>query len=340
MTLRPVLFLFATALSIHCAGQLTLDERPCPCADGQVCCPGENVCRAASACSAGDDAGGAGMGGSSGGGGGSINPPNVTTLGGQYAVQVKIPVSWPQMPLVAAGAGVITFKAALNTLQDNTRLKATGSLCDLSYPDFEGNPSSAGKGQKWGFGFDASVFEKGQLTPFVFDIISSAPAPPAHVSSTTPFPIVVGTQFVNPLRDPWPATPSEIVSFDSDADGMHGVTLSFKEGRPYSSFPTAFVPGSPVTSKVGWAARIVVAIDGNVATSGNWDGSVAVVSINGKSAIDNHVVDCATANGSCTVEQEEFLRSQFPIYTPQGKATLAVRATTDLGCAAVRNVVF
>src|SRR6185295_1576615 len=123
----------------------------------------------------------------------------------------------------------------------------------------------------------------------------------------------------SPADDPWPGGGDQLMTRDDDNDGKPGVRATAATGPGYAYYPLDLLKLTRA-SKIDLAFRQVVNMKGKVDTCDRISGSVDVPSINGKPALDSHVVGCETSTGAkCTAANAQFLdQNQVKIQPAQG----------------------
>jgi hypothetical protein len=297
--------------------------------------------------------------GDDGGGGtlpeASLGPCNYD---GVWATRISIPVSWSPQGLnsiiLAPGTGKIEqWIRGSRTHQGSTLTDAT-VVCGVSLPDFKSTMLALN--ETYGVRFPPSLFDNHYLPVFqVTGTISGDSAGATY--STTPTAALLGVTMSSATSDSWPSDPTTLSAVDMDKDGKPGVTVlvasGVTSGGYYAQIPVELPAiGAPLTSvaradKLYLAIRQVTSVSGTVKDCDHISGTVNIPTINGKTAIDSHVLGCELADGGdCSTtasfgstSQAGFVDNTQPVFTPTGTGTFdSVRIPSGTTCASVRSM--
>ncbi|HEX4445449.1 MAG TPA: hypothetical protein VH044_01880 [Polyangiaceae bacterium] len=266
---------------------------------------------------------------------------------GTWGSRITIDVSWEPQGLMgfilAPGTGQIRQWVKGVRVQNGTTLSDSSVVCGIELPDFKETVGVGG--ETYGVRFPDSLFDNSYLPGFTVTAGLTGLFPGATYSTTTTA-ALLGLTMANPTVAPWPATIT--TESDMDRDGKPGVTVSVAQGASYSNIPVGTPPlllPFPRASKIYLAIRQLTVATATVQDCGHMTGTVLIPQINGKSAIDSHILgcalvdggDCTTNSSSSTDSQESFVDNTQPVFTPSGTTKFQSRLLApDAGCGDVR----
>lgn len=277
-------------------------------------------------------AGGSGGSGGSGSGGTTANPLGCN-FDGTWGSYISAPVSWPATPLVLqAGTGALQQWNLTVFKQEGLNVKAETVPCSIYLPDLQSD--FFGGYSKFGIRFPDTLFDAGAVPSTKFVLYGDV-ASGTYSYHTDPFAILLGIRLDAPTTDPWPAVGSQHI-VDDDLDNKVGVTVVPAPGNGYSLPPTDLNGGR--ADLIYIAERTVSFLAGTITGCDQIEGSVTIVSINGKPGIDSSVIGCRKVGGTeCVANDAAFIDANRPQYTPTGLGTITtVRLPSGAGCPDVR----
>jgi hypothetical protein len=299
------------------------------------------------------------MGGAGSGGTGGTTPtfdagpvdPNLPPLArcdlsGTWASIIRVPVTWPEAPLVLhMGTGeVIQWNISQRVRDTATMYHEVTAPCGIFLPDLSG--SVLANNQKFGIRFPNQMFDDGDVPPVVFSTTTTVVGTDVNWTSST-VALLTGLLMANPESAPWPSDTFPVAQTpDEDHDGATGVTVLPVDPATDSSYNWPPVGLPPITggdypraSRISVAVRSVATLSGNVSSCEEMRGAVNITVIGGAPALNSMVIGCTKTTGEvCNDSEASFLNSARPQFVPSGPGTLAsVRLPSAAGCPDVRS---
>ena len=293
--------------------------------------------------------------------GDAVNTPGFDggcDFNGTWATQIKIDVTWEPQGLtsviLASGSGTITQwvkGVRVQTAAAPLQLSDNSVACGIDLPDFQA--TTLGLNEVYGVRFPDSLFDDGYIPPFTVNGALTLQSNGTFSYSTTPTAVLLGLTMMSPASDPWPSTVTTAV--DQDMDGNPGVTIAVAQGplatptttaTDYSYIPTGVpAPFMPINlaSSLYVAIRQVTTTIGTVQDCNTITGTVGIQTIDGKAAIDSHVLGCELLDGGeCTTgasSEAAFVDNTQPVFTPSGTTSFtSIRVPKGSSCEYVRSM--
>jgi hypothetical protein len=248
------------------------------------------------------------------------------------AMHVVIQVTWPATLAAAAGSGKAELWSRTKVKANGNDLSGEVDACGLVLPEtvFSAAGALATGGKKFAVDAPDSVWEGKHVPVTTFSGTQSGYAMGSTIQQAS-----VALQGVT-LADPkaaWPASGTDLETFDFDDDTFPGWTAVARNGGGYVLPPTAIglVGSAPSTDKVYTASRATVALNGKRTACDAHSGPA-------DASIDYHVVGCHIMAGDkqCDAAQTDFQDQQRMVYV-SGSATYEAKTVPDAAtCADVR----
>ena len=264
---------------------------------------------------------------------------------GTWATIIRVPVTWPEAPLVLYGGQgeVIQWNISHRVRSTLTTYQETSANCGIYLPDLSGAVLTLN--QKFGIRFPSDMFDKGEIPPAVFAATTSVVGLDVQYEAG---PVISLTGLVMPdaTTAPWPATLPVGETPDEDHDGMPGVTVvAVDPGTdPSYNWPPVGLPPSlgadyPRAARIAVAVRTVANLRGTATDCNEIRAAVDIPLIGGNAALNSMVIACMKTTGEpCTDAEASFLNGERPQFTPSGPGTLvSVRVPDAAGCPDVRT---
>lgn len=299
-------------------------------------------------------AGGAASAGSGGAatGGAPMDPtmamdagPGGCDFGGTWATIIRVPVTWPEAPLVLYGGqgDVIQWNISHRVRTGATTYQETTANCGIFLPDLSGAVLT--NNQKFGIRFPTDMFDKGEIPPATF--IATTELVGSDVQYTAgPVVLLTGLKMPDAATADWPTSFPADQTPDEDMDGMPGVTVVAVDPMTDPSYnwppvglPPTFGADYPRASRIAVVVRSVANLHGTASDCNEIRAAVDIPPIDGTPALNSMVIGCIKTTGDpCSDSEASFLNSERPQFTPSGPGTLvSVRVADSAGCPDVRT---
>jgi hypothetical protein len=279
-------------------------------------------------------------------------------LNGTWATYVEVDVTWCATLALAAGKDKLRQWLITTRAQTSNAAVDTGHWCGVYVPDF--TSSFLGGGETFGVRFPNALFDSGGL-PDSNVLYSFSSLRKGGSFTSPPSAILVGLTMSSAETTTWPSASTSITPRDDDHDGRPGITAVPAQGivpgvspaRQYSEFPTD-IPllnaNVPRADELYMVIRTAQSLSGVLETCDRMTGNVSVSVLNGKAAIDSHILSCRiaqTGSGSgqpeklCDSNQSGFVDGQSPTWVlGAGSKLISVRVDPSTTCADVRGMKF
>lgn len=265
--------------------------------------------------------------------------------GGTWATIIRVPVTWPEAPLVLyAGQGeVIQWNISHRVRISGNVYREQSANCGIFLPDLSG--AVLANNQKFGIRFPNEMFDKNQIPPATFTATMSMVGSEMQYQGG-PVTLLSGLRMPNADTAPWPTSFTADQTPDQDMDGMPGVTVVAVDPSmdpsynwPPVGLPPAIGADYPRASRIAIVVRTVANIHGTATDCNEIRAAVDMAQIQGKPALNSMVIDCVKTTGDpCSSDEASFLNSERPQFTPSGPGTLvSVRVQDAAGCPDVRT---
>jgi len=275
----------------------------------------------------------------------SLPPLARCNFAGTWATIIRVPVTWPDAPLVLhGGSGQVVQWNISHRVRDGalTYHEAT-SLCGIYLPDLSG--SVLANNQKFGIRFPNDLFDHNYIPPVVF--ATTATVVGNDVSwNAGPVSLLTGLLMPDPANTTWPTSFPVAQTPDQDKDGAPGVTVIPVDPAtdPTYNWPPVGLPPTlgvdyPRAKRISVVVRTVTNLRGTVASCDEMRSAVDIIDIDGAPALNSMVIGCVKTTGeTCTADEASFVNNARPQFTPSGPGTLAsVRIADSGGCPDVRS---
>jgi hypothetical protein len=264
---------------------------------------------------------------------------------GNWAIIIRIPVTWPEAPLVLhAGTGEVVQWNISHRLRDSALTYHELTMpCGIYLPDLTGSVLT--NNQKFGIRFPNQMYDDGDIPPVVFSTTASAVGNDVSWSAG-PVSLLTGLLMSDPANTPWPTSFPTNQTPDEDKDGALGVTVLPVDPMTDSSYnwppvglPAALGQDYPRAKRISVVVRSVANLHGSVSSCDEMRAGVDIVDIGGTAALNSMVIGCVKTTGeTCSDSEASFVNSARPQFTPSGPGTLAsVRIPDTAGCPDVRS---
>jgi hypothetical protein len=249
------------------------------------------------------------------------------------AIHIVLLVAWPASLVIEAGQGQMHLWTKADVAYKGNDFTGTARPCGSVIPALTKAPLVGG----------------GQVEMTIPDAVWHAPTMPVfEVRGTTggfdmraalsmdSTASLVGLTMSDPLNDPWPARPSQLIAVDHDGDGRPGIRAIPRTNPPFSAPPidlaSALDPNGPRADELDLATRTVVQLAGTRDSCTSARGTAQVA------RVDAHVVGChIRGGGTCTPAQAEFIDAAQPRFEVRSATFEMVQVQQNATCAIVRT---
>ncbi len=260
-------------------------------------------------------------------------------LNGTWAIKISVPVSWKGSVALQGGNGVVSQYVKATRTREGHVMHESLAICGAVLPDYRSLSL-----RKYATRFPNSLFDNGHLELIKVDSHFNGGFMPGSKFDTASVVSQMGVALRAPLNDPWPAL-NDVHQFavDGDQDGHLGVML-VAETAPGYSLPPTRLPTYRPANRFYTAIRNIANITGTQHTCNHATGTAKIPKINGKLALDSHVLGCELAGGGqCDAGQTSLLDNYQPIYYMlDGTAGTVTMKRVDAAatCETVRNFAY
>lgn len=257
--------------------------------------------------------------------------------GGVWAIKVETPVTWPSTFALQGGSGTVTTWLKAHRVQQDLEIRDTASICGIDIPGYRSTATLGA--ETYGVRFPAALFDTATLPTYSLRGTLSSSEVGATYSSAS-LAVIVGATMASPATDPWPSSGAGLSQVDSDSDGKPGITGD--TSGPGLSHPPVNLLRTARATRVYLAFREALTSTGIVTACSRVEGMGAISSIDGRPAINSHVLGCRRDDGrDCKASESNLLDSAAPVYAPSGNATITmVKVTPQTTCADIRTMSF
>jgi len=267
------------------------------------------------------------------------------TIAGTWGELIRVPVSWPDAPLVLNGGQgeVLQWNISHRLPGGATDYRESTSVCGIFLPDLSGSILS--NNQKFGIRFPDDLFDHGMLAPAIFSSTVSMVGSDVHFEAG-PISILTGLTMQDPATTPWPSSFAASDLLDPDGDGAPGATVLAVSPAmdPSYNWPPVGLPpywgaDYPRAAQISVVVRTVSNLHGTVKGCDELDADVDIIDIDGTPALNSMVVGCVRTDGQiCSDSEAQFVNAARPQFTPTGPGKLvALRLPDAAGCPDVRS---
>jgi hypothetical protein len=276
----------------------------------------------------------------------SSNPLSRCDFSGTWGSIIRVPVTWPEAPLVLhAGTGeVIEWHLSHRVRDTAATYREVTANCGIFLPDLSG--SVLANNQKFGIRFPTKPFDDSDIPPTVFSTTAMVTDTDATWTAG-PVAMLTGLLMADPLTAPWPSSFTKDQTPDEDMDGALGLTVVAVDPAtdPSYNWPPVGLPPTvgadyPRASRISVVVRTVANLRGTISSCDQLRSAVDMTEIDGTPALNSMVIGCIKTTGeTCSSDEAAFLNSARPQFTPSGPGTLAqVRMPDNVGCPDVRGM--
>lgn len=268
---------------------------------------------------------------------GAATDPALCDLSGTWATRTTIDVTWPATLGIQRGRGTVVQYTKNTRVHSGISISDIVEVCGLTSPDYQSRPLFGG--QRYGVRFPDTLFDSHTLPTSTVKGALSASASGARFALPSVL-VLMGMTMDRPLIDPWPALPRDVQA-TVGMNGKPGIPVLAATDAGYS-FPPVNVTQSRRAGAFQIAIRNVGSAEGSVDSCDKLTGSATVAVIEGKPAMDNHIVGCTTTLGDdCTAAERDFIDNQNPVFTPEGPGSVvSIRVPDNFTCADVRAATY
>lgn len=272
-------------------------------------------------------------------------PPPKCSYAGTWGTLIRVPVTWPDSPLVLYGGkgDVLQWNISHRVQDSPTTYHEATSLCGIYLPDLSGAVLTSN--QKFGIRFPDSIWDQGGIPPVTFTTtVTSVGNDVRWVAG--PIALLTGLTMQNPTTTPWPDAFPTTQTPDQDNDGSPGVTVIPVDPStdPSYNWPPVGLPpylgaDYPRAAKISVVVRTVSKLRGTITGCDEAKASVDIVDIDGTPALSSMVIACTKTDGQvCSQSEAVFLNTARPQFTPSGPGTLrTIRLPDAATCVDVRR---
>jgi hypothetical protein len=265
--------------------------------------------------------------------------------GGTWATIIRVPVTWPEAPLVLYGGSgdVIQWNISHRVRLAADVYREQSANCGIFLPDLSGAVLT--NNQKFGIRFPNEMFDKNEIPPATFTATTTMVGSEVQYQAG-PVVLLTGLLMPDAANAPWPMSFPANQTPDQDMDGMPGVTVVAVDPSmdPSYNWPPVGLPPTlgadyPRASRIAVVVRTVAELHGTATDCNEIRAAVDMTTIQGTPALNSMVIGCTLTTGDpCTPDEASFLNSERPQFTPSGPGTLvSVRVQDGAGCPDVRT---
>jgi ABC-type branched-subunit amino acid transport system substrate-binding protein len=248
-------------------------------------------------------------------------------MSGVYALELRVPVTWPASTLLMAGSGEFVSWARVQLSQSGTDLSSGVVPCGQTVPDFQNAILIT---EAYGVEYPETIFDHAPLLPAVPALGTLGGTAPGAAFSLGRTAWLAGLELSDPIDGAWPSV-ATVVQRDDDADGAPGITGVYKSLGQYAALP---VDSAAIAraDRGHIAARIVFNLDGTLTSCARAEGAATA------QAVDSHTLGCqlSLSGLDCSLLQAAHLDTNTPSYVTGPAAFVLQKVADDAGCSEVR----